>query len=99
LCPSHLRRQAAEKKSRPRRAPRDHYDRHSYAQAVARAARRAGVPHWHPHPLKHTCGTAVREAYGAEGAQGYIGHEKLSTAEMYAQKNWNLIEQIALDLG
>lgn len=99
LYPSHLRHLAHKKKVHPKRVPRDHYDRHSYAQAVTRAARKAGVPHWHPHQLKHACGTKVRELHGAEAAQGYMGHEKLSTAELYAEKNWRLVEQIALEIG
>jgi integrase len=99
LHPSHLRHQARKRKAQPDRPPRDHYDRHSYAQAITRAAKKAGVAHWHPHQLKHVCGTRVRERHGVEAAQGYLGHEKLSTAELYAEKNWGLIEQIALEMG
>ena len=99
LYKSHLRHQARKRKAKPKRVPRDHYDRHSYAQAITRAARKAGVPHWHPHQLKHVCGTKVREEHGAEAAQGYMGHEKLSTAELYAEKNWKLIEKIAIEMG
>ena len=57
------------------------------------------MPHWHPHQLKHVCGTKVREEFGAESAQGYLGHAKLSTTEIYAEKNWKRIEQIALKIG
>jgi integrase len=96
---SHALRQSFKQKANPKRAPRDHYDRHSYSHAVARAAKKAGVPHWHPHQLKHVCGTRVRERYGAEAAQSFLGHEKLSTTEIYAEKNWRLVERIAADLG
>lgn len=86
LWPSHLARQASKKKANPQRAPRDHYDRHSYAHAVARAAKKAGVPHWHPHQLKHATATEVRNLHGVEDARVYVGHNKLSTTEIYAEK-------------
>lgn len=99
LWPSHVRHQAEKKKARPKRAPKDHYDRHSYARAIARACKKAGVPHWHPHQLKHNCGTAVRKKYGLEASRAYMGHAKLSTAEIYAEKDLALVEQIALEFG
>lgn len=99
LWPSHVKHQASKKKATPRRAPKDRYDHHSYARAIARACKKAGVPHWHPHQLKHSCGTAVRHKYGIEAARVYLGHSKLSTAEIYAEKNLALMEQIALEMG
>jgi integrase len=97
--PSHARAQAAKKKAALVRPPRDHYDRFSYAHAVARAARKAGVPHWHPHQLKHSIATEVRKRHGAEAAQVYVGHAQLSTTEIYAEKDLAKVERIALELG
>ncbi len=99
LWPSHVAHQARKKKVKPRRAPRDHYDRHSYARAVARACKKAGVPHWHPHQLKHVCGTDVRKKFGLEASRAYMGHSKVSTAELYAEKDMALVEKIALEMG
>jgi integrase len=99
LWQSHVDAQARKKKETPKRAPRDHYDRHSYGHAVKRAAQKAGVPHWHPHQLKHTCSTDVRKNFGAEAAQVFVGHSKLSTTEIYAERDWQKIEQIALQMG
>jgi integrase len=99
LWPSHLAHQARKRKAKPDRAARDHYDRHSYAQAIARACKKAGVPRWHPHQLKHVCGTQVRKAYGAEAAQVYLGHTKLSTTEIYAEKDLEEVARIALEIG
>jgi integrase len=113
--PSHLRAQEAKRKVNPKRAPRDHYDRHSYAHAISRAARKADkvahekdktlpaekvvVPHWHPHQLKHAIATEVRRRHGAEAAQVYVGHANLSTTEIYAEKDLRKIEEIALEVG
>ena len=99
LWPSHVAHQAGKKKTKPKRLPRDHYDRHSYARAIARACEKAGVPHWHPHQLKHVCGTDVRKKYGVEAARAYLGHSKLSTTEIYAEKDMALVERIALEMG
>jgi integrase len=99
LWPSHIAHQAKKKKLMPNRVARDHYDRHSYARAIARACKKAGVPHWHPHQLKHNCGTDVKKKYGLEGSRAYMGHTKLSTTEIYAEKDMELVEKIALEMG
>jgi len=99
LWPSHVRHQAKKKKAKPKRAPKGHYDRHSYARAIARACKQAGVPHWHPHQLKHSCGTEVRKKYGLEAARAYMGHSKVSTAEIYAEQDLALVEKIAQEMG
>jgi len=99
LWPSHVAHQTRKTKAKPRRAPRSHYDRHSYARAIARACKKAGVPHWHPHQLKHVCGTDVRKKFGLEAARAYMGHSKVSTAELYAEKDMGMVEQIALEMG
>jgi integrase len=99
LYPAHLRHQARKKRANPKRAPRDHYDRYSYGHAVARAARKAGVPHWHPHRLKHAIATEVRKRHGAEAAQVYVGHARLSTTEIDAESNLEEVARIAREIG
>ena len=49
--------------------------------------------------LKHSCGTDVRKRYGVEAARAFMGHTKLSTAEIYAEKDMELVEKIALEMG
>ena len=73
---------ARKPKAHPNRTPRDRYDRHSYARAISHACKKAGVPHWHPHQLKHACGTVIRQRFGAEASQVYLGHSSLSTTEI-----------------
>lgn len=76
-----------------------HYSSSSYRRAVTRAAKKAGVPHWHPHQLKHNCATNIRAKYGAENSQIYMGHLKLSSTEIYAERDWKKIKEIALEIG
>jgi len=96
MTPSQRKRKP---KSDPKRSPKECYDHHAYARAIARACKQANVPHWHPHQLKHSCGTEVRRRFGAEASQVFLGHSKLSTTEIYAEADLEAIEKIALELG
>lgn len=95
------------KPSRPRkrkrrhaaRPPRDHYNDEGYCQAVERACKRAGVPKWTPGRLRHNAGTNVRAKFGAEAAQLVLGHQNLSTTEIYAEKDRRRYEEIVRQIG
>lgn len=87
------------KRRRAARPPRDHYNDEGYCQAVERACKRAGVPKWTPGRLRHNAGTKVRAKYGAEAAQLVLGHQNLSTTEIYAEKNRKRYEEIMKEIG
>ena len=42
---------------------------------------------WSPNRLRHTAATAIRKAHGAEKARVVLGHAKLSTTEIYAERD------------
>jgi integrase len=81
------------------RMPRDRYDDETYCQAVERACKRAGVSKWTPGRLRHNAGTKVRAMFGAEAAQLVLGHQNLSTTEIYAEKNRVQYEEIMKKTG
>ncbi|HEY2585967.1 MAG TPA: site-specific integrase [Tepidisphaeraceae bacterium] len=98
----------------PKRAPKAQYTKDSYARAVARAIVRANIwlkggwvcgnedvliPHFHPHQIRHTAGTRLREEYGLEAAQVILGHRTLKVTELYAEKNVKLAERIVAEVG
>ncbi len=87
------------KRWRPTRLPRDHYDDESYCQAVERACKRAKVPRWTPGRLRHNAGTQVRSRFGAEAAQLVLGHQNLSTTEIYAEKDMARYRDIIKQIG
>lgn len=58
--------------------------RTSYAQALRRALKRAGLEHWSPNQLRHTAGTEVRRDVGLDAAQALLGHSSVRTTEIYA---------------
>jgi hypothetical protein len=75
------------------------YDNDTYRPAIRRACDRAGVERWSPNRLRHTQATEIRAKYGAESAQMFLGHERLSTTELYAEKASNKSREIAEELG
>jgi len=59
-----------------------------------RAAHRFG-----PHQIRHTAATAIRERFGAEGAQVILGHRRLEATEIYAERSARLADRIAREIG
>ena len=41
----------------------------------------------------------MRKRYGLEASRVFMGHTKLSTAEIYAEKDMELVAKIALEMG
>jgi integrase len=96
--------QQARAKAAPKKRPGRRYTAWSYASAVARgvqAARRAGVPveHWHPNQLRHAHATMVRKHFGLEAAQVTLGHSKADITQLYAERNLELAERVAREVG
>jgi integrase len=54
---------------------------------------------WHPHQLRHSAGTAIREKAGVEAAQAVLGHAQTDTAEIYAKRSRELARRIAAEIG
>lgn len=46
----------------------------AYCRAITRAAEAAGVGHWHPNQLRHTCATEIRRKIGTAAASAVLGH-------------------------
>lgn len=57
------------------------------------------LPLWSPHQLRHAKGTMVRAIYGLEATAAVLGHEELSTSEIYSQKRMDLAQQVARETG
>jgi integrase len=75
------------------------YTTFTYAHNVSRAARAAGVPHWHPNQLRHTFATAIRRNYGLEAAQVLLGHSRADVTQIYAERNVELAASVAASVG
>jgi integrase len=98
LYPSHLRLQTWKRKQRPRRAPGDRYTARIYARAIARACRKAGVPEWSPNRLRHSRATELR-GYGLDIVKTILGHSKVETSQVYAEKDMLAAMELVSKIG
>jgi integrase len=96
------RRKNAKRKPRkasPKRQPGEVYTNNTYARAILKACKRGGLPHWAPNQLRHTAGTEIRRQFGAEMARLILGHQKLSTTELYAEADFKRAIEIVSLVG
>ena len=91
--------QQNRRKPKPQLIPASEYTPHTYAHAVRVAAKKAGVPHWHPNQLRHLFATEVRKDHGLEAAQVLLGHSRANVTEVYAERNITLASAVAAKIG
>jgi len=91
--------QVCRKKRAAGRVPGDVYTTRALAHAVAKACKKAGVPHWHPNQLRHLRATEVRQAYGLEAAQVLLGHARADITQVYAERDTALAVKVAGETG
>lgn len=61
-------------------------DRHCVTRMINRAGRAAGLPHMHPHQLRHTLATqAVNRGMSLEAIAAMLGHRSLDMTLRYAK--------------
>jgi integrase len=82
MTPSQL---ARTRKRSPKKAPGFRYDTDSYRRAIAYGCKRAGVPKWHPHQLRHSAATRLRREFGLDVARAVLGHSSPVVTEVYAE--------------
>ena len=96
MTPSQAKRR---RKRKPQRAPAERYTPRSYRRCIMRACDKLGVPHWHPHQLRHTAGTNVRKQFGLDAAQAVLGHATARTTEIYAERNFEAAAKAMAAMG
>jgi integrase len=57
------------------------------------------VHKFHPHQLRHTVGTKLREQFGLEASKVVLGHKTISATQIYAEQNQRLAAQVAERVG
>jgi integrase len=91
--------QRCRRKKTPQRTPKGGYGPHALAHAVAVAAKKAGVSHWHPNQIRHLVATEVRERFGLEAAQVVLGHSRADVTQTYAERDQGLAAKVAGEVG
>jgi integrase len=66
-------------------------------QAHQQAAR--AIPTWCPLQLRHTAATAIRARYGVEAAKVILGHSKVETSQIYAERDLGKAQAIMGEIG
>lgn len=110
--PSHMLRNKLKRALTPRRPPAERYTTTSYRGAIFRGIRSLNaeyieaavemelhIPNWSPNQIRHAVATSVRRRFGVEAAGATLGHDQLSTTEIYAEKNLALAIRIAREVG
>ena len=82
-----------------KREPKGRYTTGSYRRAVERACIDHGLERWSPNRLRHTRATEVRRSYGLDAASAVLGHSKIETTQVYAERAWELAERVARATG
>jgi len=89
---------ARRRKRKPKKTPGPKYTADAYAAAVRKACKRAKVPGFHPHQLRHNAAALLVEQFGWEVARIVLGHRTLNATRIYApdnlQKGFKAIEAI-----
>lgn len=86
-----------------------HYSSVSYRQAIVRAIKdenekrekkqKPKLTKWFPHLIRHARGEGVRQAYGIEAAQGFLGHDSLNATQVYSSRRFALAREVANEIG
>ncbi|MEO0514151.1 MAG: tyrosine-type recombinase/integrase [Planctomycetota bacterium] len=94
-------RRANQRKTIPKtgRQVRDHFDTTTYQRAITEACKKAGVPHWSSHQLRHLAATNARKAFGAEAALLVLGDRSTRLVDVYAEKDTEKARQVIAKIG
>lgn len=79
--------QRSRAKARPAKTAGDAYTVESYRRAIAYGCRRAGIPGWHPHQLRHSAATQLRREFGLDVARAVLGHSSPAVTAIYAEQD------------
>jgi integrase len=69
------------------------------ANGLESEVERLRVPHWSPLRLRHTAATVIRARYGIEAAKAVLGHTRVETSEIYAERDMTQAAQIMAEIG
>lgn len=82
-----------------KRKPGARYRVTAYNCAIRRACRRANVPHWHPHQLRHSASLLIERECGLEAARATLGHRSVNQTVHYSGLDLERAQQVAAKIG
>ncbi|MCB9868197.1 MAG: tyrosine-type recombinase/integrase, partial [Phycisphaerales bacterium] len=81
------------------RRPRPHWERDSYRSEVAAACRKANVPYFSPHEVRHGAITRAAELHGVLAAQRLANHSNPQTTARYLHADDQAAYKVAAAIG
>lgn len=84
---------------RNHRGQSEHYTSNSYLLAIYRACDQAEVDRWSPGQLRHNAATAISHGQDLETSSILLGHSKVETTQIYAEKNRARAEAVAKEIA
>jgi integrase len=91
--------QADRSKPDAARKPGERFNHTVVGKAIQRACRRAGLPHWHPHQLRHLKAQEIMRELGAEAAWATLGHRSVQMTAFYAGVDLKQAADVAQRVG
>ena len=85
--------------AKPAKIAGDFYKASSFGKRVGDAAEAAGLPRWSPNRIRHSFATRVRSEIGLHAAQVALGHQHADVTQVYAEKDLELVIEVAEKLG
>src|SRR5205823_3356837 len=97
-----------------RRIPGERYTSLSYYRAVLRGCDKADswakggaiianeervIPRWHVNQIRHSRATEIRKTYGLEPTQALLGHSRVETTQIYAERLSEAAARVAAEVG
>lgn len=75
------------------------YTTQSYCRQIDRTTKAKGLPHWHPHQLRHLRSSEIDSLYGYEDSRIAIGHATMQAHMVYEARDLAKAEKIAREIG
>ncbi len=76
-------RPGTNRKSKPKKTPRNMYDSRVYARCIREVCKRHNLPTWAPNQLRKLAATNIRKVCDLEAAQVILGHSSKAVTEAY----------------
>lgn len=73
--------------------------RRTFTDRIKRACKKAGLPEYTSHWLRHTSATTIRREHTLDAAQGMLGHASAKTTEIYAGLDLSKAIEVAREFG
>jgi len=99
MCPTHRRVNQKPNERMTDRTLNDRYSTEGYGKALRVACRKAGIPAWHSHQLRHAAATLIRKEFGLEAARVILGHSTTLITETYAELDRDKAVDVMAQIG